>query len=346
MERLDYFGKRLLLMVPTFLAITVICFGICQVVPGGPVEQALLRMRGQAGGEATAGSATATAISEEQRESLRKHFGFDQPLLVRYKKWLIDERLGMGGFSYKFSNKKVGELIWDRLPISLMFGIPGFLLTYLICIPLGIMKALRDGSKMDVGSSIIVFVGYAIPAFALGMMLQLLVCGTVENMPDIFPAVGVWSENYDSLSIMGKIADVAKHMFLPVLCYVISGFAILTLLMKNSLMDEVGKDYVRTVLAKGASSRRAVWRHVLRNSLIPIATGFGTTFTAIFVTGSVLIERVFEIPGMGSLSLEAIISRDYTVFMGILALTAILGLIGNLLSDFCYVVIDPRINFR
>jgi microcin C transport system permease protein len=345
MERLDYFGKRLLLMVPTFLAITVICFGICQLVPGGPVEQALLRLRGQDGGEMTGSGSTATVISEEQREALKSHFGFDKPLPVRYKQWLVEERLGMTGYSYKFSNKTVWELIRDRLPISLIFGIPGFFLTYLVCIPLGIFKALRDGSVMDVGSSIIVFVGYAIPAFALGMVLQLLVCGTVENMPDIFPAVGVWSENFEELSFIGKILDVAHHMFLPVLCYVIGNFAVLTVLMKNSLMDEVGKDYVRTVLAKGASSRRAVWCHVLRNSLIPIATGVGAILS-VMVAGSVLIERVFEIPGMGSLSLEAIISRDYAVFMGILSLTAILGMLGNLLSDFCYVLIDPRINFR
>ncbi|MFT5131373.1 MAG: microcin C transport system permease protein, partial [Rhodothermales bacterium] len=241
--------------------------------------------------------------------------------------------------------KTVWELIRDRLPISLIFGIPGFFLTYIVCIPLGIFKALRDGKALDVGSSIIVFVGYAIPAFALGMVLQLLVCGTVDNMADIFPAVGVWSENFDELSTFGKIADVAHHMFLPVICYVIGNFAVLTVLMKNSLMDEIGKDYVRTVLAKGASGRRAVWCHVLRNSLIPIATGVGGILS-VMVAGSVLIERVFEIPGMGSLSLEAIISRDYAVFMGILSLTAILGMLGNLLSDFCYVVIDPRINFR
>jgi microcin C transport system permease protein len=345
MERLDYFGKRLLLMVPTFLAITVICFGICQLVPGGPVEQALLRIRGQAGGETSGGSNAATAVSEEQREALKRHFGFDKPISSRYKTWLVDERLGMTGYSYKFSNKTVWELIRDRLPISLIFGIPGFFLTYIVCIPLGIFKALRDGNVLDVGSSVIVFVGYAIPAFALGMVLQLLVCGTVDNMVDLFPAVGVWSENFDELSTFGKIADVAHHMFLPVLCYVIGNFAVLTVLMKNSLMDEIGKDYVRTVLAKGASGRRAVWCHVLRNSLIPIATGVGGILS-VMVAGSVLIERVFEIPGMGSLSLEAIISRDYAVFMGILSLTAILGMLGNLLSDFCYVLIDPRINFR
>ena len=188
------------------------------------------------------------------------------------------------------------------------------------------------------------FIGYAIPAFAFGMLLKLFFSGTSEHFFDFFPLGGFRSDDFDTLSLGGKIKDQFSHMFLPVLCYVIGNFAVLTLLMKNSLLEQIGQDYVRTVLAKGATLQRAIWLHSLRNSLIPIATGFGSIMTLMFA-GSVLIEKVFEIPGMGLLSLDAIVSRDYMVFMGILALTSLLGLIGRILSDFCYVLIDPRITF-
>jgi microcin C transport system permease protein len=192
---------------------------------------------------------------------------------------------------------------------------------------------------------VIVFVGYAVPAFAFGMVLKMLFCGTVDGLWDFFPVSGFHSDAFPAMTTGQQILDIFQHMFLPVLCYVIGNFAILTLLMKNSLIEQISRDYVRTVLAKGGSFRRAVWGHALRNALIPIATGFGSILTVMFA-GSVIIEQVFEIPGMGRLSLEAIVGRDYPVFMGILSLTAILGLVGNILSDFMYVLIDPRINFQ
>ncbi len=345
MERLDYFIKRLLLVIPTFVCITFICFGICQLVPGGPVEQALMRMRGIGGGESSRGTDLQAAISEEQRKAIKTHFGFDRPFYERYWRWLVTDRIGLRMESYKFPNKTAWQLIKERFPISLIFGIPGFMLTYLICVPLGITKALRDGGPFDFLSSVIVFVGYAIPAFAFGMILKMFVCGTVEGLWDFFPVSGFVSDNFDKLSYPSKLKDVFLHMCLPVVCYMIGSFAVLTLLMKNSLLEQIGKDYIRTVLAKGGSARRAIWGHAVRNSLIPIVTGIGTIMTVMFA-GSVLIEKVFEIPGMGTLSLEAIVSRDYPVFMGILSLTSILGLIGNIVSDFCYVLIDPRINFQ
>jgi microcin C transport system permease protein len=345
MERLDYFIRRLLLVFPTFLGITLICFAIIQFVPGGPVEQAIMRMRGGAGGEAGPAAEGAAAISEEQREAIRKHFGFDKPFLVRYWQWLWRDRVGMRMTSYKFSNKTAWQLIRERMTVSLVFGITGFVLTYLVCIPLGTAKALRHGTPFDLTSSVIVFVGYSIPAFAFGMAMKMLFCGTVEGLWDIFPVAGFHSEGFDSLSLWGKTQDIFMHMFLPVLCYIVGSFAVLTLLMKNSLLEQIGSDYVRTVYAKGASPARAIWGHAMRNALIPIATGFGRILM-VFFAGAVIIERVFEIPGMGNLSLEAIQSRDYPVFMGILALTSILALIGNILSDFCYVLIDPRINFQ
>jgi microcin C transport system permease protein len=229
--------------------------------------------------------------------------------------------------------------------VSLIFGVTGFVLSYLVCIPLGIAKALRHNQLFDLISSVIVFVGYAIPAFAFGMVLKMLFCGTVDVLWDIFPVSGFVSDHYAALPVLGKVKDVFMHMALPVFCYVIGNFAILTLLMKNSLMEQVGKDYIRTVLAKGGTFKRAVWGHAFRNALIPIATGFGSILTVMFA-GSVVIEQVFEIPGMGRLSLEAIVGRDYPVFMGILSITAILGLLGNILSDFAYVLIDPRITFQ
>lgn len=345
MERTHYLIRRLLLVIPTFIGITFVCFALCQFVPGGPVEQALMAMRGVGQGSADAAAAAGPGgISPEQRKALERHFGFDKPLAQRYWKWLATDKIGMAVSSYKYPNKTVAQLIIERFPVSLIFGLTGFFLTYLVCIPLGIAKAVKNGSLFDLASSVLVFIGYAIPAFAFGMLLKMMLAGTTEGLWDIFPVSGFTSENFAELSTAGKAKDLFMHMCLPVFCYMIGNFAVLTLLMKNSLLEQIGQDYVRTVLAKGASFNRAIWGHAFRNSLIPIATGFGSIFTLIFA-GSVLIEKVFEIPGMGLLSLDAIVSRDYMVFMGILALTSFLGLVGRIFSDLCYMVIDPRIHF-
>ncbi len=343
MDRLHYFIRRLLLVIPTFLVITMVCFGISQLVPGGPVEQMTRQMLG-AQGEGGPMTASGPAISDEQREAIRQHFEFDKPFLVRYWNWLVRDRVGMLKRSTRFQ-RPAWDVIRSRLPVSLVFGISGFLLTYLICVPLGIAKALRHGGPFDLFSSLLVFVGYAIPAFAFGMLLKMLFCGTVEGLWDIFPVGGFQSDDFAVLPFRDQVKDIFLHMFLPVLCYVIGSFAVLTLLMKNSLLEQIGADYVRTVYAKGGSSARAIWGHALRNALIPIATGFGGIFTVMFA-GSVIIETLFDIPGMGLLGLEAIVSRDYAVFMGVLALTSILGLVGNIFSDFCYILIDPRIDFN
>jgi microcin C transport system permease protein len=305
----------------------------------------ILQMKGIGAAESGRGTGVTSSISEEQRKPLEAHFGFDKPFYLRYWKWLVTDRIGMQMESYKFPNKTAWQLIKERFKVSIIFGVTGFVLSYIVCIPLGILKALRHDKAFDLISSIIVFVGYAIPPFAFGMVLKMLFCGTVDHLWDIFPISGFHSDGYMDLTFWGKITDIFMHMFLPVVCYMIGNFAVLTLLMKNSLLEQIGKDYIRTVLAKGGSFRRAIWGHALRNSLIPIATGFGSILTVMFA-GSVIIETVFEIPGMGRLSLEAIVGRDYPVFMGILSLTAILGLVGNILSDFMYVLIDPRINFQ
>lgn len=339
-DRVSYFLRRLYLVIPTFIGITLIVFTLCQFVPGGPVEQMLLKMRG-AGAD---GQFASDALSENQKDALKKHFGFDKPIPVRYWKWLVTDRMGMKADSYIYPHKTVWQLIRERFPVSLTFGLTSFLLTYLVCVPLGIAKALRDGKGFDLFSSIVVFVGYAIPAFSLGMLLKMFFSGTVESFWDIFPLGGFRSDDFDQLSFWGQVKDQFSHMFLPVLCYIAADFAMLTLLMKNSLLEQINQDYVRTVVAKGGGMQRAVWRHALRNALIPLATGAGSVLTIMFA-GSIIIERVFNIQGMGLLGYDALLSRDYMLFMGILALTSIIGLIGRILSDFCYVLIDPRISF-
>lgn len=344
MERLTYFIRRLLLVIPTFLAITLLVFGLTNLVPGGPVEQRIAQMRGLGSGEAGGRGGVNALISEDQKAAIMREFGFDKPFLQRYWTWLVPDVMGLRAYSYKYNNKTVWTLISERLPVSLTFGITGFVLTYLICIPLGIAKALRNGTTFDVLSSVVVLVLYAIPAFAFGMILKVLLCGTSDHFLDWFPIGGFRSENWATMSTWEQIKDQTHHMFLPVLCYVIGNFAVLTVLMKNSLLDQISQDYVRTVLAKGGTMKRAIWGHALRNAVIPIVTGIGGLLTIMFA-GSVLIERVFSINGFGLLSLDALIGRDYMVFMGTLGLSAVLGLIGRIVSDFCYVLVDPRINF-
>jgi len=345
-DRIDYFIRRLLLVIPTFLGITIICFSLTQFVPGGPVDQMMLRMRGVGEGESSpANSGAVNVVTEEYRKQLVEHFGFNKPIYQRYWHWLVDNRLGLDMPSYKYPNKTSWQVISERFGISLIFGVTSFILTYLICIPLGIAKALRQGSIFDISSSFVVILGYALPAFALGMVLKMFFCGTIDNFWSWFPVAGFESDGFASMSFVDKLQDRFHFMFLPLICYVAGNFAVLTVLMKNSLLDQIGSDYMRTVLARGGTFRHAVWGHAFRNALIPIATGFGSILTLMFA-GSVVIEQVFEIPGMGLLSLEAIIGRDYPIFMAILAITSLLGLIGNVLSDLCYVLIDPRIHFN
>ncbi len=343
MDRLSYLIRRLLLVIPTLLGITIVCFSLTRLLPGGPVDIQLMKMR-NIGGADSRGTAGVAQVTEEYRQELNKQFGFDRPVLVQYFDWLVNKRMGMRISSYDYPNRTAWQLISSRIPVSLWFGITSFLLSYLICIPLGIAKALRHRMTFDAVSSILVFAGYAIPAFALGMVLKMLFCGTVEGLGDVFPLGGFESDFAGSVSWGERLSDRAWHMVLPVACYVAGNFAVLTLIMKNSLLDQIASDYVRTVLAKGATRKRAIWGHAFRNALIPIATGFGSIL-GMFFAGSIIIESIFEIPGMGRLSWDALTGRDYAVFMALLALTAVMELIGNLISDFCYLLIDPRMHF-
>jgi microcin C transport system permease protein len=338
---INYFIRRLLMIIPTFLGVTFIVFTITRFAPGGPVEMAILRYKQMQmeGGGGTSIGAHGTAISEEMVEKLKKIYGFDKPFYISYLIWLGKVVRFDLGESYTYS-KPVWHVIKERFPISLRFGIAGFLLAYLVCIPLGVIKAIKHGSSFDFISSALVFIGYSFPGWVAGIVLLVLLGG--GSFLNIFPLGGIHSMDYETLSLMGKLWDNIYHMILPVFCYTLGSFASLTILMKNSLIENLGKDYVRTAFAKGLSERAVIFKHTLRNSLIPIATGLGGVFS-IVISGSLLIEKVFNIHGFGLLGYNSILDRDYPVMLGILVFSSILYMLGNIFSDFLYCVIDPRI---
>lgn len=337
----NYLIRRLLLMIPTLIGITVVCFAIIQFVPGGPVEELL--SRAQAMAAAKGGGIDANrAVSPEQIEALKAYFGFDKPAHIRYLEWLGKViRLDLGT-SYTY-----GEPVWDvivsRFPISLFFGITSFLLSYLICIPLGLLKAVRHGSKFDSWSSVLIFSGYVMPGYALGIVLIILFAG--GSFLDWFPLGGLVSDQFSDLNLWEQGLDLLHHLFLPMVCYMIGEFAFLTLLMKNSVLEELGKDYMRTALAKGMSFRQALIKHALRNALIPLATRASEIFTLMFA-GALLIEKVFDIDGMGLLYYNSMVNRDYNVVLGVILLSSIMAMLGRLFSDMLYTWVDPRIQFR
>ncbi|ABZ92863.1 ABC transporter permease subunit [Leptospira biflexa] len=333
-----YFLKRFLLIFPTLLGITFLVFLISHFAPGGPLNSEIAKLKGSAN---LAGAST-KQISQEEIELIKKRLHLDKPAPIAYLYWLkqiVQFDLGES----RLHSRKVSELIIEKLPVSLFFGLSGFFLTYLICIPLGIQKALKEGSRFDFITSFIIFFTYSLPVFAFAMLLlYLFASGEVFSF---FPLGHEVSDFYEDLSFIGKVKDRLAHMFLPVICYVVGSFAVLTLLMKNSLLDQIAKEYVRTALSKGLSFSDAIFQHAFRNSLIPIATGFGSNLTLIF-SGSLFIELVFNIDGMGLLSFEAVRERDTDLMMGLLLAQSFLGLIGKIVSDFCYIIIDPRIDFE
>lgn len=341
-----YFIRRILLIIPTLLGITMVVFLVMQFVPGGPVERQLLRYRmaasegGIGGSASTAGSRT--EIPPEALEQMKKFYGFDKPPLTRYLLWLGNLLKLDLGTSYVYQDP-VWDVIKSRFPISVFLGLTGFFLSYLVCIPLGVLKAIRHGSKFDFLSSVIVFLGYSVPGWALGTALLVLFGG--GSFWSIFPLGGFRPGNWEYLGFFQKIFAQMHYMALPVFCYMIGSFATLTILMKNSLLENLGQDYVRTAFAKGLDEKRVIFVHALRNSLIPLATGLGHAISLI-LAGSFLIERVFNIDGMGYLGYQSIITRDYPVALGILVISSFLMLIGNILSDIIYVIVDPRIRFR
>lgn len=341
----SYFLRRLLLIIPTFIGITVVSFVVMHFVPGGPIERQIMAYKmsmAQDGGGGGGIGNFGTEISPEAVEQMKKFYGFDKPVLVRYGLWLWNVVHLDLGTSYLYQDP-VWEVIRSRFPISIFLGLTGFLLSYLVCVPLGVFKAVRHGSRFDVVSSALVFLGYATPGWALGTALLVAFGG--GSLWSLFPLGGFRPDDWEYLSVWGKITGQAHHMFLPVLCYMVGSFATQTILTKNSLMETLGQDYVRTAFAKGLSERRVIFVHALRNSLIPLVTGFGHVISLV-LAGSFLIERVFNIDGMGYLGYNAILQRDYPVALGILVLGSVLMLIGNILSDLIYAVVDPRIRFK
>jgi microcin C transport system permease protein len=339
-----YFIRRLLLVIPTFIGITIMVFTITRFVPGGPIERIIAQaqqMPSIEGGRAGRSSTEQNQpLSEEQIEELRKYYGFDKPVLVSYFLWLGKIFTGDLGTSTRYYDP-VWSMIRERIPISLYFGILSLILVYGVCIPLGIIKAIKHKSSFDNFSSVVVFIGYAIPGWVAGVFMLVLLASHWE----IFPLGGLVSDDFEDFALTGKILDIAWHTALPLIAYVIGSFTVMTLLMKNTLMDNLAADYVRTAIAKGLPFKKAVFRHALRNSLIPIATSFGNNIS-IILSGSFLIETVFNINGMGLLGYESVVERDYPVVMGILVISSLLFMIGNILSDICVAIVDPRVKFE
>jgi microcin C transport system permease protein len=359
-----YIVRRLLLIIPTLLGIITINFFIVQVAPGGPVEQMIARLRGQdmAATARFSGSSQGDLLSSkpssDQGQSkyrgsqgldpdlikdIEKLYGFDKPIWQRY--WLMLKNYARFDFGYSFfRNSSVIDLIISKLPVSISIGFWSTLITYLISIPLGIRKAVRHGSPFDLWSSTAIIIGYAIPVFLFAILLIVLFAGGTYY--DWFPLRGLVSDDFSSLSLGGKILDYFWHLCLPITAMVISGFATLTMLTKNSFLDEIGKQYVVTARAKGLTEKRVLYGHVFRNAMLIIIAGFPAAFISIFFTGSLLIEVIFSLDGLGLLGFESTINRDYPVMFATLYILTLIGLLLKLASDVTYTIVDPRIDFE
>lgn len=337
----SYFIRRFLLIIPTFLGVTLLVFAVTRVVPGGPIERMLTEAMLSGGGPtiSTPQGLAGSVLSEAQLEQLRVYYGFDKPVLVSYVDWLRKVLVLDLGRSTRY-NEPVWETIKSRFPVSIFYGITTLILTYAVCIPLGIAKAIRHTTPFDNVTSGIVFFGYAIPGYVVAIALLTFFASELGW----FPLGGFVSDNYYQLGTWERIKDITHHAVLPLLSYMAGSFAVTTFMMKNSLMDNLSADYVRTAIAKGLTFRQAVRRHAIRNSLIPIATSFGNNISLI-LTGSFLIERIFNIDGFGLLGFESLVDRDYPVVMGILVISSLLFMVGNILSDICVALVDPRVKF-
>jgi microcin C transport system permease protein len=337
---LNYILKRLLLMVPTLLGALTLTFVVIQFVPGGPVEQLMAEARA---GQGEGGGYKARRDSDEKQiAELKKLYGFDKPAPVRYVEMIGNFLRFDLGRSF-LQNKDVWTLIKEKLPVSISLGLWTFLFSYLISIPLGVMKAMYEGSRFDAMTTLVVLIGYAIPGFVLGLLLIVLFAG--GTFFDVFPLRGLTSDNWAELSWPARIADYFWHLALPLTCLVIGSFAIVTMLTKNTFVEEMRKQYVLVARAKGVSQTRVLFKHIFRNALIPLITGFPAAFIGAFFAGSVLIETLFSLDGLGLLSYESVVRRDYPVVLGALYLFTLIGLVVKLLSDVLYVVVDPRVQF-
>jgi len=363
-----YVLRRLMLMVPTLLGIMIVNFIIVQAAPGGPVEQMIAQVQGL-GVEATArvggGAGSETGVSQKPAKTgsgetsgkyrgaqgldpafikeIEKQFGFDKPMHERFFLMMGNYLTFDFGESF-FRDQKVVDLVIDKMPVSISLGLWTTLLVYLISIPLGIAKAVRDGSKFDAATSAVVVIGNAIPGFLFAILLIVLFAG--GRYFDWFPLRGLVSEDWETLAWPARIADYFWHITLPIVSMVIGGFASLTMLTKNSFMEEINKQYVLTARAKGLSERRVLYGHIFRNAMLIVIAGFPSAFIGILFTGSMLTEIIFSLDGLGLLGFEALIKRDYPVMFGTLYVFTLLGLVLGLIGDLMYHVIDPRIDFE
>ncbi len=369
----SYILKRLLLMIPTLLGIILINFIIVQAAPGGPVEQMIAKMQGIDGNatarisggtgaesganlnasvDATKGLSTSSSDSKyrgaqglppEFIAEMEKQFGFDKPAHERFFMMIKNYLSFDFGESY-YRDVSVIDLIIEKLPVSISLGLWSTLIIYLISIPLGIKKAVKDGEPFDIWSSGVIFVGYAIPSFLFAILLIILFAG--GRYFDLFPLRGLTSDGFEDMTLIAQAIDYAWHMVLPIAAMVVSGFAGLTMLTKNSFMDEIGKQYVLTARAKGLGERDVLYKHVFRNAMLIVIAGFPAAFMSIFFTGALLIEVIFSLDGLGLLGFESTINRDYPVMFGTLFIFTLMGLVLKLLSDITYVLVDPRISFE
>jgi len=339
---LIYLLKRLILMVPTLLGVLTVTFIVIQFVPGGPVEQVLAEARAsQKGGEGSAYKASRD-IDKKQIEELKKLYGFDKPAHLRYFEMLANFARFDLGRSF-MQNKDVWTLIKEKLPVSISLGLWAFLISYLVSIPMGVTKAVREGSTFDTVTTMLVLVGFAIPGFVLGVLLIVLLAG--GTFLDWFPLRGLTSDNWAELGWWGRIKDYFWHLALPLTCLTIGSFATITLLTKNTFVEEIRKQYVLVARAKGLSQGRVLYKHIFRNAMIPLVTGFPAAFVGAFFAGSVLIETLFSLDGLGLLGYEAVVRRDYPVVLGSLYVFTLIGSVVKLVSDLLYSVVDPRVQF-
>jgi microcin C transport system permease protein len=353
-----YILRRLLLVIPTLMGIMVINFALVQFVPGGPIEQILANLEGEGdvfeaisgGGAETAANSSgntdyvgARGLPPEFIAELEKEFGFDKPPLERFLDMMWNYiRLDFGE-SY-FRSISVIDLVLEKMPVSISLGLWSTLIAYLVSIPLGIRKAVNDGTRFDTWTSGIIIMAYAIPGFLFAIILLVLFAG--GSYYQIFPLRGLYSDNFAELSLLGKIADYFWHIALPVIASTISGFATLTLLTKNSFLDEIQRQYVMTAKAKGLSESRVLYGHIFRNAMLIVIAGFPAVFVGVFFGASLIIETIFSLDGLGRLGFEAAVARDYPVIFGTLFIFGLMGLVIGILSDLMYVFVDPRIDFE
>ncbi|QPJ63572.1 MAG: ABC transporter permease subunit [Candidatus Nitronauta litoralis] len=374
---LSYIIRRLLLMIPTLIGILTITFIVIQFVPGGPIDQMKSLLRGHSGviGEAGGGSSLTQSTNKAQEmdprhfEALKRIYHLDRPLWERYLRTFLwyspKEQSGTfterffnrdnweGFLIFKFGdsfyrNKSVLQLIKEKLPVSVSLGVISFFTTYIACIILGIAKAVKSGTPFDTTSSFLVLIGYSTPGFVLGILFIVLLGpgdGAIAHWIPLSGLTSAGTPGYESWTLWEKFVDYLHHLAAPLLCFMIGSFATLTILTKNSIIEEMHKQYVLTARAKGLTEKRVLYKHVLKNALIPLITGFPIGFLAMFFTGSLLIEQIFSLNGLGLLSYEAVIQRDYPIVLGSLFIFSLLTLVGQLLTDISYVLIDRRITF-